>query len=386
MKSSTFLVYILVFLLVGCNKISGKVKNSGLIISTSNYEQKNIKEVNLDSIFVAKRLGGEYPSYSILVDGEEKAVPFLITPEFKIDATPFFQMNLAGMEIKNNELMYIEFSDMFSINHIKLNRGYMFFLPNKDESALSINKILVDIQKDFRIIYCDAESLIYTDGNEYYSIYLKYIKEKEQFAFYYIDTAFRGMNKDSLSKEDFIVESLRIPKMFFTSNKKGQIKEWKDYKLVLAEADFKLVSRLRNELLTEIRTISKEDIKEGKNILLVEYNNDISTLWRGLYKGRIGDGVEFDRSLFTKSIFNTTTKEDTSFFIDYKDKNTIVLKAESLKINYEGYIFLKKGIIDRKQLLILSSKVLWKETFWLNKGITMFYLRMLESLPEIKDK
>lgn len=338
---------------------------------------------NKDSIVIAKKIKQLYPTYSFRFYGGVKQVPFLIDYEVRLGPDPFFELKLADFVVRNNEKVHIKFSDLLFSNYSKLARGYLFFLPIEDLQVFTIKKIREDLKQRYQVTYSDAESIVYSDGENYYCVFLKLQKNTKDYVFYYDDTASKGMmNKDS--KFDFIIESLRIPKAFVNSDSQVSLNTLKQYEEVLTDREYNLIKGVRSIIQNDLKN-PKNGIVEGKEIIAIPLDNTLRSFWEELGKHNLYEKLVLDTSILkNRGLEGHINGDKIEVFMNEKDKNYVVLSYVSETSPQISYVFLSKTVLGGKEVLVMSDKVKSSALFWMKKGKAMLNLRMLESISELQ--
>ena len=360
------------------------VCSSNILTGKNLYLKRNYSFVdNKDSIIIAKKITQLYPTYSFSFYGVVKQVPLLIDYEVRLDSDPFFEFRLVDFVVRNNEEVYIKFNDLLFSNNSKLARGYLFFLPIEDLQVFSIEKIREDLKHKYQVTYNGAESIVYTDGDDYYCVFLKYQKNTKEYVFFYDDTASKGMmNKES--KLDFIIESLRIPKVFMNNDSQVSLNTLRQYEEVLTDREYNLIKEVRNVIQNDLKK-SKNGIIEGKEIIAIPLDSSLRSFWEELSEHNLYEKLVLDTSILkNRGLEGYIYGDKIDVFMDEKERNYIVLSYVSETNSEVSYVFLSKAVLEGKEVLVMSDKVKSSALFWMKKGKTILNLRMLESLPELK--
>ncbi|AJA68599.1 hypothetical protein MYRA21_1441 [Myroides sp. A21] len=384
----------IIYLLVGMTLMLGSCKKGRSSSEISLYfdsihkakEEYFSHKITMDSAAIGERLDLLLPTTPILINGVEKRIPFMYTFDiWEQGENRSMQLMVGDLKVIDSELN-IRFSHIFSFKEESdMRAGDLFFIRSKDPQAITVNDLLDGIED--RVLYFDNECVIYQIGENIYAQFFKYFASEGIYAVFYTDTFFKLRGEFLPVKLDFIIDDLRVIKTFFSQNKLTSFKTWNEYTRVFSPGMLLIVEKQRQYLSKVLSDIADEDVViNGEQYISLPLDKDINKVWDRLNKQALNKEFVLDNDTYKFDFkdINYWYNGQKTISVFYKDKNTIILKCNTL--NGSTYSYIKKIVLRGKEFLIVDYKLIESPNFWENEPMLMYRLRMLESLTDVKQQ
>lgn len=368
------------FFLMGCKKEKIEFTvDRAYWDSIDKVKLQEIVESNfLDTVNIKKQLALRLPTSPILINGVKKNIPFLYNYQINNNDNITLQWTLGDLYTQDSE-MSISFANIIDYKNNRTGAGSIFFICNDNPKAVTMAAVLKEISEFAKVLYYDEDSMIYINDDMIRCLSFKFYSDEGLYAVYYDDTTFKLRDEGYLIKLYYIIDNLRIAKAFWKDEVIVAPKDFKGYTDVLNPMMRVAYLELRDSFEEEILNLSITSEIEAYGYNLLKFDNNVKQFWDKVSQNKLGQEFTLDRKVLTNDEYTKLSKVS----ILYKDKNTIVFKYLS-PYNKEEYSFIKRGFINNEQVLFTNKDFFYHSISWDTLGMTMFYLRMLESLPELK--
>lgn len=341
---------------------------------------QEIVETNfLDTVNIKERLALKIPTSPILVNGELKDMPFLYELVVREASENQFFWTVGDLHSQDSEY-FIEFTNIFRFKDNSIGAGRVFYIRSNNPNAVTMKRLLEEIGQFAKILYHDEDSMIYLNSDMVRCLSFKYYPNEELYAIYYDDSTFKVIEESYSVKLDFIIDHLKLGKAFLNNEEVAAPIDFSGYVKIANPSITSLYYRLREELGEELSNLKISSDVNPFNYNLLKFDHNVKQFWDELNRRKEGQIFTLNKEALVKS--EIPKLEEVTLV--YKNDTTLVFKHWSSDMNKETCSYIKKCNIDNELVLLTDREFFSNAYTWKTGGKAMFYLRMLESLPELK--